>query len=72
MQYRFVTPHRRGKWYPTIEIAQENAVKIGAGFFDGRDGKFYQYRESRMEMRGSNALPSLPSLPAIYGQQAPC
>lgn len=72
MQYRFVTPHRRGKWYPSIEIAQENAVKIGAGFFDGRNGKFYQYRESRVETRRGNDLPAMTSLPVLYRQHAPC
>jgi hypothetical protein len=48
-QYRFVTPHRAGKWYPDIVTAQEQASAIGAGFRDPRSGQFYQYPGTRLE-----------------------
>lgn len=48
--YRFLTPHRTGKWYPDLLTAQRQAVAIGAGFFDERSGKFYPYRETRLEI----------------------
>ncbi|MCH7628035.1 MAG: hypothetical protein IH997_04875 [Proteobacteria bacterium] len=49
MHYRFVTPHRTGKWYPDIRTAQEQAYAIGAGFLDPRSSAFYQYPGTRME-----------------------
>lgn len=48
-QYRFITPHRTGKWYPDIRTAQEQAYAIGAGFLDARSGAFYQYPGTRLE-----------------------
>jgi hypothetical protein len=57
MQYRFVTPHRAGKWYPSIEAAQRNAAKIGAGFFDDHDGVFYRYPNSLLETRSPAEAP---------------
>ena len=47
--YRFVTPHRTGKWYPDLLTAQRQAFAIGAGFFDERTGMFYAYRDTRLE-----------------------
>ncbi|MBB4612634.1 hypothetical protein [Novosphingobium taihuense] len=47
--YRFVTPHRTGKWYPDLLTAQRQAFAIGAGFLDERTGVFYAYKHTRME-----------------------
>lgn len=49
MQYRFVTPHRTGKWYSDLRTAQEQAYVIGAGFLEPRSGEFYQYPGTRLE-----------------------
>ena len=49
-RYRFVTPHRTGKWYPDLATAQRFAEAIGAGFLDSRSGKFVPYRETRLEV----------------------
>jgi len=48
--YRFVTPHRAGKWYPDLETAQRQACQIGAGFLAERSGEFCAYRETRLEV----------------------
>lgn len=48
--YRFITPHRRGKWYPDLRSAQAQASTIGAGFLDPRTGKFVAYRETELEV----------------------
>ncbi len=48
--YRFITPHRRGKWYPDLQTAQAQAGVIGAGFLDTRTGKFIAYRETELEV----------------------
>ena len=50
-QFRFVTPHRRGKWYADLTQAQRQAAVIGAGFLDTRNGVFQAYRETRLETR---------------------
>ena len=49
--YRFVTPHRIGKWYPDLLTAQRQAFAIGAGFLDERTGEFYAYKDTRLEMQ---------------------
>ena len=49
-RYRFITPHRTGKWYPDLETAQRFAYSIGAGFLDGLTGQFCAYRDTRMEL----------------------
>lgn len=49
--YRYVTPTRTGKWYPSIDIAQRAASKIGAGFWDEGTGAFYQYPQAKLESR---------------------
>lgn len=49
-RYRFVTPHRIGKWYNDLETAQRFACDIGAGFYEQRSGKFYAYKDTRMEL----------------------
>lgn len=49
--YRYVTPTRTGKWYPSIEAAQKTANKIGAGFWDEGSGAFYQYPQAKLEAR---------------------
>lgn len=54
--YRFVTPHRTGKWYPDLVTAQRQAFAIGAGFFDERTGRFYPYRETRLEQTDQDRL----------------
>ncbi|MES2494316.1 MAG: hypothetical protein V4579_13695 [Pseudomonadota bacterium] len=56
-RYRFVTPHRAGKWYPDLETAQRHAFEIGAGFLAERSGEFCAYRETRLEV-GSQGVPS--------------
>lgn len=49
-RFRFVTPHRCGKWYPDLATAQDQAARIGAGFVDHRSGCFVAYRETRLEI----------------------
>jgi hypothetical protein len=49
-RYRFITPHRRGKWYPDLKTAQRFASAIGAGFLEMRSGKFFAYRGTRLEV----------------------
>lgn len=51
-RYRFVTPHRAGKWYPDLETAQRHACEIGAGFFAERSREFCAYRDTRLEITG--------------------
>lgn len=48
--YRFVTPHRTGKWYPDLLTAQRQAIAIGAGFLDPRSGMFYAYKDTSLEV----------------------
>lgn len=52
-RYRFVTPHRRGKWYPDLKTAQRFAVQIGAGFLERSSGKFFAYRGTKLEVAPS-------------------
>ena len=49
-QYRFVTRHRKGKWYDRLAEAQLYAQRIGAGFLDPV-GQFVAYRGTILEMR---------------------
>lgn len=49
-QYRFRTPHRNGKWYDSLALAQRFANAIGAGFLDAA-GSFVAYRGTVLEMR---------------------
>ena len=49
-QYRFVTPHRIGKWYRDLGTAQSQACAIGAGFLERKSGEFFPYRETRLEV----------------------
>jgi hypothetical protein len=49
-QYRFITPHRTGKWYQTLADAQIYANSIGAGFVDA-SGTFVPYRGTVLELR---------------------
>ena len=51
-RFRFVTPHRRGKWYPDLKLAQRFAQAIGAGFLDAKTGQFVLYRDARLETSG--------------------
>lgn len=48
-RFRFVTPNRFGKWYPSLRLAQRFAAAIGAGFFDERSDQFVAYRDTRLE-----------------------
>ena len=48
-RYRFVTPHRRGKWYSDLKTAQAYAYAIGAGFLERRSGRFFAYRGTMLE-----------------------
>jgi hypothetical protein len=50
LRYRFVTPHRRGKWYPDLKTAQRFAVKIGAGFLERSSGRFFAYPNTKLEV----------------------
>ena len=50
MEYRFITPNRKGKWYPTLELARRFANSIGAGFSDAA-GNFVAYRDTILEQR---------------------
>jgi len=57
-RYRFVTPHRTGKWYPDLDSAQRFANAIGAGFLEVRSGQFVPYRDTRLEIASQdNELP---------------
>ena len=49
LRYRFVTPHRTGKWYPDLETAQRFAQTIGAGYYDEASGTFVPYRQTMLE-----------------------
>lgn len=48
-RFRFVTPHRIGKWYAELDLAQRFAHAIGAGFLDARSGRFVAYPGTRLE-----------------------
>ena len=48
-RFRFVTPHRMGKWYTDLQLAQRFANAIGAGFLDSRSGQFVAYPGTRLE-----------------------
>ena len=48
-KFRFVTPHRIGKWYNDLGLAQRFANTLGAGFFDHRSGCFVAYPGTRLE-----------------------
>ena len=50
IQYRFITPKRRGKWYRSLEEAQRLAFRIGAGYLDPL-GQFIMYRGTVLELR---------------------
>jgi len=54
-RYRFVTPHRIGKWYPDLETAKRFASEIGAGFLDSRTGRFVAYVGTRLEVMRAKA-----------------
>ena len=49
-KYRFVTPHRQGKWYPDLTQAQRFASAIGAGFLERLTGRFVAYRDTRLDV----------------------
>ena len=49
--YRFITPHRAGKWYSDLSTAQQQACMIGAGFLDAKSGEFIAYKETRLEVQ---------------------
>jgi len=48
-KFRFVTPFRAGKWYGDLKLAQQAASAIGAGFLDGRSGRFVAYPGTSLE-----------------------
>ena len=50
-RYRFVTPRRIGKWYPSLAQAQAFANAIGAGFLDRLTGRFVAYAGTKLEER---------------------
>jgi hypothetical protein len=49
-RYRFVTPHRTGKWYADLKTAQRHACEIGAGFLDSLTGRFVRYVGTKLEV----------------------
>jgi hypothetical protein len=49
-RYRFVTPHRKGKWYSDLKQAQRFASAIGAGFLERLSGRFVAYRDTKLEV----------------------
>lgn len=51
-RFRFVTPHRCGKWYPDLTLAQRYAAALGAGFLEPRGREFYLYPGTRLEVAG--------------------
>ena len=51
-RFRFVTPHRVGKWYSDLNLAQRLAETIGAGFLERRTGQFVIYPGVRLETAG--------------------
>jgi len=53
MEYRFVTPNSKGKWYPDLSTAMKQACAIGAGYFDMASGRFYKYRDTQLQVRSS-------------------
>jgi len=57
-RYRFVTPHRTGKWYSDLKTAQRFAYQIGAGFFCRMSNQFVAYRETRLEREPIGAQPA--------------
>lgn len=54
-RYRFVTPHRIGKWYPDLDTAKRFANAIGAGFLDSRTGRFVAYAGTKLEVASAQA-----------------
>ncbi|KQM17520.1 hypothetical protein ASE49_10800 [Novosphingobium sp. Leaf2] len=48
-RYRFITPHRTGKWYSDLATAKRFACSIGAGFLDTRTGKFVAYVGTQLQ-----------------------
>ena len=54
-RFRFVTPHRRGKWYPDLTLAQRFAETIGAGFLEPRSVRFVLYPDARLETAGDES-----------------
>jgi hypothetical protein len=56
-RFRFVTPHRIGKWYSDLRLAQRFASAIGAGFLDRRSGRFVAYPGTRLETTTIHAQP---------------
>lgn len=52
VKYRFVTPHRIGKWYRSLREAQQFACRIGAGFFHEATQRFVAYPGTELECRG--------------------
>jgi hypothetical protein len=48
-KYRYVTPHRTGKWYANLEEAQRFAERIGAGFFEDLTRRFVAYKDTLLE-----------------------
>lgn len=53
MQYRFITPNKKGKWYPDLKLAMKQACAIGAGYYDKASGEFFKYRDTQLQIRRS-------------------
>ena len=54
-KYRFITPHRAGKWYSDLNLAKRFANAIGAGFHDSRSGEFVAYPGTKLEVASYDA-----------------
>ncbi|MEW9853927.1 hypothetical protein [Novosphingobium sp. M1R2S20] len=54
-KYRFITPHRTGKWYPDLSLAKRFANVIGAGFLDSRSGQFVAYPGTKLEVADASS-----------------
>ena len=64
-KFRFVTPHRIGKWYSDLGLAQRFASAIGSGFFDRRSGRFVAYRGTRLETEIVQPQSDLSAVPPL-------
>lgn len=58
-RYRFITPHRTGKWYNDLRTAQRHACEIGAGFLDSLTGLFVAYVGTKLEIRADDEISEL-------------
>jgi hypothetical protein len=65
VKYRFVTPHRIGKWYGSLREAQQYACRIGAGFLHEASQRFVAYPGTRLECAAPCRVPAEASHAAL-------